>query len=340
VFGAEFNCMRVQALGEGEKCESAYSKVNDAAAKWSRQQNVALPNLYTERNPFRFLNAGVFIARVWALREFNAAAQQFMRHHPPKRNDAWWCDQSAMGTLYLDLLMWEILSGALDGTSKPLTEEMLKESVYPPMLLPKEGDGPNGLPGGLVGIDTSERFVLNIGAELSRLKFFRVGTHVVRRNKNPEGPLQKYQKGAYKKTQNSVMGVPESTHRINIKPRNGVDCAGVADRPPECAYRDAVLGIPIGAPAVVPLTWHFAGRGMKPVAAHYRGLFPWYTPTVQNGVALRRVVETLLDAPPTRVFEVDSATDKRDIYHPVGLRPYDPVHDLPFMKMCDVLVRK
>jgi hypothetical protein len=339
LFGSEFNCMRDQATRKDQDiCRGPYHALNEMMAVWAAKTNVTLtPDHQEGFNPMRFLNAGVFVARVWALRRWNTALLDFLETHKPKSGKTWWCDQSAMGTMYLELRLWEMLSGALDGTPHVLTAAEVGRSFYPPMVLPTAGSGPHGVPAGLVGYERAGRLVLTVGPEMSEQGVFQIDSITVPRNNASDEVLQRLLQSRPWTMETALAGLKQSSHRLHLTPRNAVDCHGVADIGVGCEYREAVLGMQMTTSAyngVVPLIWHFAGGGKRKMLTHYRAVFPWYTPATIDAAARNALLWTLVSAPPTRVFAVDTRMDVESGTATQPLLPHDERDDVSFVQMC------
>lgn len=336
LFGAEFNCMREQVVQGVIKCQKPYEDIDALMASWATKTNVTLQlDFVGGSNPLRFLNTGVFVARVWAVKLWNTAFLGFLKTHKPTLNEDWWCDQSAMGTIYLELRLWELLSGALDGPPQPLSPAQLNQSFYPPLVLSSgQSSGPHGMPAGLIGFERTGRLVLTVGPEMSGHGVFQVDGVTVPRNNMSDVVLEARLHRSGWELETSLTGVVQSTHRLHVTPRERADCHGVAQVGPECVYRDAVLGLPANSTAVTPLMWHFAGEGKRAVISHYRGLFPWYTPAIQDAVVRNALLWTLVHAPPTRVYAVNASTDTPLLDKPVLLLPHRDTDDKSFFQLC------
>ncbi|RNF03563.1 expression site-associated gene (ESAG-like) protein [Trypanosoma conorhini] len=134
LFTAESNCYHPQLTGSVKwglskgRCISAYKRVEGFLL---RQKNALVGD---RRNRLHFLNAGGYVARVWALK------QAFMSYRALIRLKKLWCDQSAWGMLYL----WSISRDA---------------SVSPTVRVPF----------GLIGLDFHNSFFLSLhGISLGR----------------------------------------------------------------------------------------------------------------------------------------------------------------------------
>ncbi|KPA74888.1 hypothetical protein ABB37_08891 [Leptomonas pyrrhocoris] len=339
LFSGEYNCMRDQMTRDFDECRAPYQEVDAMMSAWAARENVTLPSYYTEDvNPLRFFNAGVFVARVWAVRLWNTALLAFVDTHAPAFGTSWWCDQSSMSAIYLELRRWELLSGALQGPPQLLNRREKENSFFPPLVLPSRDCGPHGVPAGLVDYDRTGRLTLTVGPEMSGQEVFQINQMTVPLNNESDMVLHRLLHMAAWQLETSLTGVLQSTHRVQIAPREHVDCHGVQAVGAECGYRDAVLGFrPANRREVTPLVWHFAGAGKRGTISHYRALFPWYTPAMRDPVLRNALLWTLVNAPPTRVFAVDATTEAwltSTPTAPVSLLPHRSHDDLTFFQMC------
>jgi hypothetical protein len=342
LFSGESSCWHWETFTRKE-CPAGYEKVYEVREEWVATANVSLQRGYNRANPYKYLNAGVMVTRVWALRLLKTLFLNFARSQKPRRKfrnlTDWWCDQSAFGGMYLDLIWWELRSNALDGAPKRLSASLWQESLYPPKTPLAPGRGPHGLPAGFLGVDQATRLSMTIEPLMNRHGWFGINGEVVRQVDNPVPAL----KAALAKgvpLEMSPLGVVRSSHHLAVTPRLNVDCAGVASVPPECAYRDAVLGIPEGATAVAPLMWHFAGFKKSERFVPYRTVFPWYTPTVTNSTALQTLVHVFANIPATRVFSIDPKTNTGEYLADALLAPHNAADDVTTVDMCYASVLK
>ncbi|KPA79037.1 hypothetical protein ABB37_05573 [Leptomonas pyrrhocoris] len=342
LFSAEYNCMHAQAYPSRHLCPTGYNVIDQMMSTWSQQAGVPLPSAHRRVNPFPYLNAGVVVARVWAIRRVWAASQAFMSSHTFYEGDEWWCDQSVLGSLYLQLRWWEIKSFALDAAPAQLLSTATQaECLFPPLMLPEPHRGPHGLPGGLIGLDDAGRFSLVISTQMDQKGVFQVGGTPITQSTQPEDALATYLRSGGR-VEDGLTGVPRSGHRVELVPRAGFDCGGAAGhnaqaiRPPECAYRAAVLGVPGSAEAVTPLIWHFAGKYKRPLLTRFRVVFPWYTPMLWNASVRLAVLATVTAAPPTRLWYLNATTDLpfANIVH--ALYSHSSEDDASFEQMCEL----
>lgn len=342
LFGAELNCMHAQAYPSRHLCPTGYDAVDGMMQTWAVQAGVPLPSPHRGVNPFRYLNAGVVVARVWALRCVWAAARDFMATHNFYEGDEWWCDQSVLGSLYLQLRWWELRSAALDqAVPAPLSPQAKEECLFAPLVLPDPHRGPHGLPGGLIGLDHEGRFSLVLSMQVEPAGVVQVGGTPITQARSPEGALFTFlQSSGW--MEKSFLTPLRSSHKVELVPRRGFDCGAEgaaeteASRPPECGYRAAVLGMPGEATAVAPLIWHFAGKQKRLVLTRFRVVFPWYTPMLWNVSVRRSVVRTLSTAPPTRLWYLNATTDWpfEGVVH--TLYPHRREDDVTFERMCEL----
>lgn len=129
IANGEDGCWAPNLFQSGDECragfEIAYVKVREYAAAHP-QHELALPfDLVAQRQ----LNAGVVITRVWAYKEFIQKVNNFTKTQTPRLNadKGWFCDQSIVSALYLDLLKWEI---ERDVFSLPVHERQAARSTY------------------------------------------------------------------------------------------------------------------------------------------------------------------------------------------------------------------
>jgi hypothetical protein len=342
LFSSEQSCFHIQVI-EPKDCAPTYRKYRKMFEQWAESANVSYQPSRTAVNPFLYLNAGVMVTRVWALRRLAPAFINFAKTHTPKRkmivNKQWWCDQATFGTLYLDLIWWELRSNALDGAPKRLSASLWQESLFPPEAPLPAGRAPHDLIGGLIGIDESVRLSVTLNPHHSPPRAFRINEEVITSVRRPESPLvAALAKGMPLGV--SPVGVVRSRHEFVLTPRLNVDCAGVASVPPECAYRDAVVGIPEGATAVVPLMWHYASPSKHRVYLHYRTLFSWYTPALRNASLFHTLERVVASLPPTRVFSIDPETNTGEYLGKALLLPHNDSDDVSVVDMCVASVLK
>jgi hypothetical protein len=332
IFSAEATCWAFNTF-RGSGCVPGYQRIYDMRERWVTSSNESLQRNFN-KHAFKYLNAGVMVARVWALRELETVFHSFALTHRPRRKwRQWHCDQSAFAALHLDLLWWELESHAWDGVPEALPAAKWKKSLYPPQSLPSPGRGPHNLPPGLIGIDQFTRLSLTIEPSLNRKNAYGFGGNAVRYISKPERSVSAaVARDASVET--SSMGLTRTRHRLAMTPRNYVDCTGVSSAPPECAYRDAVWGIPANASAVVPLLWHFSGGGKSDRFAHYRTVFPWYTPTLKDSAALQRLVRVYANLPPTRVFAIDPETNNNVYMSVTRVLPHRTSDDVTSADVC------
>jgi hypothetical protein len=344
LYSAEYNCMHAQAYASRHLCRAGYDTIDEMMQTWSQQSGVPLPSEHRGTNPFRYLNAGVVVARVWALRRVWAAAKAFMSSHVFYAGDEWWCDQSVLGSLYLQLRWWEIRSSALDlATPQPLSRMAREEEcLFAPLVLADPQRGPHGLPGGLIGLDHAGRISLTISMQMEPKGVMQVGTTPITQGLSPEGALNAFLNSHNRQLEENSLSFLRSSHRVELVPRRGFDCDAAADngdthpsRPPECAYRAAVLGLPDTAAAVTPLIWHFAGKYKRLVLTRFRVLFPWYTPMLWNASVRAAVLDTLFAAPPTRLWYMNATTDLPfdNVVH--ALYPHHDGDDVSPAQLCE-----
>lgn len=350
LFGAEYNCMHAQAYPSRHLCSTGYDVIDAMMASWAQQEGVPLPAEHRRTNPFRFLNAGVVVARAWALRRVWAAASAFMKSHTFYAGEEWWCDQSVFGSLYLQLRWWELRSGLLK-TAAPATPHALSERekadcLFAPLVLPDAAHGPHGLPGGLIGLDHVGRFSVVISMQVERKYVLQVSSERIGQTTSPDAALTKFLDGKGQVEVRAGALLTRSPHRVELVFRPGFDCAhGGADKGaaplPECAYRHAVLGLPNATSvtaetdaAVAPLMWHFAGKYKRLVLTRFRTVFPWYTPMLWQAAARTAVLDALAAAPPTRLWYLNETTDSpfENVVH--ALYPHDSEDDVSFAKLC------
>lgn len=341
LFSAEYNCMHAQAYAQRYLCPTGYDEIDEQMQQWSQRANVSLPSEHRHVNPLRYLNAGVVVARVWALRRVWAAARAFMATHTFYEGDEWWCDQSVYASLYLQLRWWEVGSGALD-TATPHSPSAEDQAACPfqPLVLPDPQHGPHGLLGGLIGLDHAGRFCLVISTQVLPKGLLQIGGTATSSDTSPDSALTAYLQG--RATMEVGRTTPlRSSHRLTISPRKGVDCEGhdaagaaPADEPPDCRYRAAVLGITNEEPAITPLIWHFAGKQKRVLLTRFRVVFPWYTPMLWNATLRRDVVGLLAAAPPTRLWYINETTNLpfNNVRH--ALYPHQDGDDRSFQHLC------
>ncbi|KPI88925.1 hypothetical protein ABL78_1970 [Leptomonas seymouri] len=339
LFSAEYNCMHAQAYPSRHLCPTGYNVIDEMMNAWSLVAGAPLPSEHRQVNPFRYLNAGVVVARVWALRRVWAAAQAFMSSHVPYEGQEWWCDQSVLGSLYLQLRWWEIRSAGLDtATPQQLSNKTMEQCLFQPLVLPEPHRGPHGLPGGLIGLDHDGRFSLVISMQMEPKGVLQIGGNPTTKTTPPEAALAKYLLGSGR-IEDTLTGTLRSSHHVELVPRPGFDCGAAVEqvsRPPECAYRAAVLGTPADAEAVTPLIWHFAGKYKRLLLTRFRAVFPWYTPTLWNASVRAAVLDTLKVAPRTRLWYLNVTTDIPFVGIVHTLYSHNTEDDASFEKMCEL----
>ncbi|CCW65902.1 unnamed protein product [Phytomonas sp. EM1] len=118
--------------------EIVYEKVRQYAAAHP-EHNISLS---FDASPYRHLNAGVVVARVWAYKEFLRKAFDVTKTQAPpvKTERGWTGDESIYTALYLDLLAWEVDRSVF---SMPANELKAARSPY-------------GVRAGLIGLDFTD----------------------------------------------------------------------------------------------------------------------------------------------------------------------------------------
>ncbi|CBZ25017.1 conserved hypothetical protein [Leishmania mexicana MHOM/GT/2001/U1103] len=97
------------------------------------------------RNPAHYLNAGMHISRVWALRELAAGVLRFAKEQQPRVKREWFCDQSIIGVLRYYSRMFEIDAGLLFQSGHRTDGRLVRDSF--------------GLPVGLISVDHLTEFM-------------------------------------------------------------------------------------------------------------------------------------------------------------------------------------
>ncbi|CCW67839.1 unnamed protein product [Phytomonas sp. Hart1] len=126
---AEDCCWAPNSYFDHEDCrvsyEVVYEKVRGHAAAHP-EHKLVLP---FDQSPYRHLNSGVIIARVWAYREYLEKAKKLTETHIPPYSSqrGWYCDQSIISRFHLNLLTWEVEQ---DVFSMPLHGRQAARSTY------------------------------------------------------------------------------------------------------------------------------------------------------------------------------------------------------------------
>lgn len=331
-FPGETECYRISIVSHSA-CHIDYDIVETAVDTWARATNRNIPsNVGGAINSRRFMNAGVLLGRVWAVRRLLRASMDFMAAHSPlDRGDKWICDQSIFAMLHLQLRWWEVKSGAMDGLPHDVPQDVIKASFFSILpVIPISGRGPHGLPAGMIGIDEDTRLAVLLSSEVVFESTVTLGGEAVSLNTIPERAVEKYIRGN-NSTVETVSGVRRSTMQLAVSPRAGVDCF-MGRTLSHCAYRNSVLGMPKGQVSPTPAIWHFSGLMKKKIFPRFRTAFPWYVPTIHDPKAARQLIEILQSAPAMPIWRIDPATDYPDGI-PRLLRPREDTN-ADFLQMC------
>lgn len=135
-------------LGISVTCTNAVDEVYRKHDAYLRQHGRSVqPDRRKLSNPYRYVNSGIIVARVWALAYWQAAVDSYIQRFPPAVYGAGWADQSYLAVSYLELLQWEMTSGVY---FKSRAEQLAMRS-------------PLGLPAGMIDLDSSTRFSDSLG---------------------------------------------------------------------------------------------------------------------------------------------------------------------------------
>ncbi|KAG5482781.1 hypothetical protein LSCM1_06811 [Leishmania martiniquensis] len=216
------------------------------------------------RNPAQYLNAGMHISRVWALRELGAGVLRFARKQPRRSPKKWSCDQSIIGIMRYYLRMFEINKGLLFQTGHNDDGELFRD--------------PFGLPVGLLSIDRHTEFMFT--SHLRRRKGLgNLTSYYVRNRKNdpiPDADLIETTSGA-------LMTAP--LWGREVQPR----CL-------EVPLPDSSVSVwcsPITPKFLLPSFLHFAAGSKHLLYRKYRECFAWYFAARRNGKALSSSMKVL-----------------------------------------------
>lgn len=115
LISSEGNCARFEGeCKTSQSCESKYNVVEVAMEQWALEEGLSYErNDQRTRNLNRFLNNGLILGRVWAMKKLCFAYHEYAKTVLPA-HDEWSADQGIWADLYLNLRYWEIREEQLD----------------------------------------------------------------------------------------------------------------------------------------------------------------------------------------------------------------------------------
>nr|ABL96298.1 ESAG-like protein [Leishmania donovani] len=223
--------------------------------------------LTLNRNPSHYLNAGMHISRVWALREVAASVLRFAKEQRPRVKREWACDQSILGILRYYSRMFEINAGLLFQTGHRPDGRLARDQF--------------GLPVGLISVDHLTEFMFT--SNLRRRRGLGQLTPYYRRHGNdvsftiPDSDLIISASGAFVTPSLWRREVPQRCFNVTLLDGSvSSRCFG----PPKLE--------------VFPSFLHFAAGSKQRFYRQYRAFFSWYFAARRSLKALSAAM-TVLD---------------------------------------------
>ncbi|KAG5509033.1 hypothetical protein JKF63_06040 [Porcisia hertigi] len=218
------------------------------------------------RNPSHYLNAGVHISRVWALREMAAAVLRFAREQQPLTGGDWFCDQSIIGILRHYSRIFEINQNLLFEDGHQKDGRLVRDKF--------------GLPVGLISVDRNTEFTFTSHLQrrlgLGKLASLSTFPHIAMNMRVVDSDLVASSSGAL--VTRSLWSREVSPRCIDVPFLNG----SVSRRCSSSPQRD-----------VYPSLLHFAAGSKRKLYQKYRQWFAWYFAAKHNTKALSAAMGVL-----------------------------------------------
>lgn len=289
LFSVERVCVKHQ-IHCGKACRDTFDEVEYLHGNWSLTSTLKrkfVSNVDGRRNPYRFINGGFMIARVWALRRLNRAFYRFMAENPPAWGGTWSVDQGILSELFVALSKWEVTSGLLSAEDR----------------LGKEG--PLGMIGGMISLDYQHKF--SSAFQAPNYDFIQYGFKTIRTpDEDRAATLMRLHQTATDDLRNGTL-------------KYGTTCAGAAvakaslTLPPFDTAETTLTGSEYwGVPVLdntEPRLWHFCGPEKYDNMNAYAQLLP--TLVTQDAFPWEEEVSSRVfwAADPTPVWSVIPSND-------------------------------
>lgn len=285
LLSAEVNCMRLGGV-RPQDCTKDFDKIEELSREYSEAHNLPYwHNRNGDRNPNRYLNNGLVMGRVWALKRLRYAFFNYKQMVRPVVGREWVMDQAIYAALYVALRFWEFKRHDMSLSAGQLNAP------------------PYGMVGGMIALDFENKFVgpyhqFNVNGALEYS-----GEHISQRN--IAGVLktkvqQRLKEGDIKQKATAV-GAPMAAAAVSFIKRPLP--AGSESGP------EGTFSVPLTY-GVEPPLWHFCGNEKVRYLPAFSHILPTRIILDVFPELVNVTLQVFWSAPSTRLWSVESTTKK------------------------------